>query len=180
MRSWRSSCSAPVRLGNETHKNYLEMKTIQLSYLCDSAVNDTEAIRSSKQAAKIFRETFRNGEIQMQEYFKAIFLRTDGRVLGIHTISMGGMRSTVVDAKVLFSAALLAHAEIIILCHNHPSGEAKPSGEDLKLTQKLVDGARLLDLTVADHIIITEENYYSMGDNGHIVADWRNIQIHKD
>lgn len=156
------------------------MKTIQLSYLCDSSVNDTESIRSSEQAAKIFRETFRNGEIQMQEYFKAIFLRTDGRVLGIQTISMGGMRSTVVDAKVLFSAALLSHAEMIVLCHNHPSGDLRPSMEDLRLTQKLVDGARLLDLTVADHIIITEDNYYSMSDNGHIVSGCRNIKIHKD
>ena len=155
------------------------MKTIQLSYLCDSAVNDTEAIRSSEQAAKIFRETFRKGEIQMQEYFKAIFLRTDGRVLGVQTISMGGVRSTVVDAKILFSAALLAHAEMIILCHNHPSGDIRPSREDLRLTQKLVEGANLLDLTVAEHIIITEDNYYSMRDNGHIMSEF-GIKIHKN
>lgn len=155
------------------------MKTIQLSYVCDSSVNQTEAVCSSQQAAKVLRDSFRKGEIQMQEYFKALFLRTDGRVLGIHTISMGGMRSTVVDAKVLFSAALLAHAETIILCHNHPSGENRPSPEDLRLTKKLAEGAKLLDLTICEHIILTEDGYYSMADNGQVMADFRH-SIHKD
>lgn len=155
------------------------MKTIQLSYVCDSAVNDTEAIHSSEQAARLLRGTFRAGEIQMQEHFKAMFLRTDSRVLGVQTIAMGGTRQMVVDAKVLFSAALLAHAEAIIICHNHPSGSIKPSMEDLRLTQKLVDGARLLDLIICDHIIITEDDYYSMGDHGHITNRW-GAYIHKD
>lgn len=155
------------------------MNTIQLSYVCDSSVNETDSIQTSKQAAQIFRESFRKGEISMQEYFKALFLRTDGRVLGIHTISMGGMRSTVVDAKVLFSAALLAHAETIVLCHNHPSGDKRPSPQDLRLTKKLADGARLLDLTVCEHIILTEESYYSMCDNGQVEADFYH-PIHKD
>ncbi|MBD5131913.1 MAG: JAB domain-containing protein [Clostridiales bacterium] len=156
------------------------MKTIQLSYLCDSAVNETDVIFSVEQAVKTLRASFKKGEIQMQEYFKAMFLRGDGHVLGIQTLSMGGTRITVVDAKILFSAALLAHAEAIILCHNHPSAVVHPSPDDLRLTQRLVDGARLLDLTIADHIILTEDSYYSMSDNLQIVDGINRVRIHKE
>jgi len=87
-------------------------------------------------------------------------------VLGIVHISSGGLSGTVADPKVIFTSALKACASGIILCHNHPSGELDPSNEDLSLTRRLVDAGKMLDLKILDHLIISEDNYYSFGDDG--------------
>ena len=87
-------------------------------------------------------------------------------MLGIVHISSGGLSGTVADPKVIFTSALKACASGIILCHNHPSGELDPSNEDLSLTRRLVDAGKMLDLKILDHLIISEDNYYSFGDDG--------------
>ncbi|MNE89583.1 hypothetical protein D3C80_1870030 [compost metagenome] len=79
---------------------------------------------------------------------------------------MGGASGTVVDAKIIFVAALLSHASAIILCHNHPSGSLKPSEPDLRLTKQLKEAGRLLNIDILDHLIVSSEGYYSFGDEG--------------
>jgi DNA repair protein RadC len=92
-------------------------------------------------------------------------LNRSARVLGIYEASSGGTVGTVVDAKLIFIAALKANASSIILAHNHPSGTLKPSNPDIAITKKLYAAGQVLDINVMDHIILTKENYYSFADN---------------
>lgn len=89
-------------------------------------------------------------------------------MLGYSVISQGGTASTVVDIKMVFQTALLTNASCIILAHNHPSGNLQPSIEDNRLTDRIKEAAKLFDITVLDHIIITNESFYSFSDNGNI------------
>ena len=81
-------------------------------------------------------------------------------------ISKGGLSGTIADPKVIFKMALDNHAAALILVHNHPSGNLRPSEEDVKITKKLIGAGRMLDLPVLDHVIITNESYTSMADEG--------------
>jgi DNA repair protein RadC len=102
----------------------------------------------------------------MQEQFYVLLLNRVNNVIGMSEISAGGVAGTLVDPKILFEIALKANASGIILCHNHPSGNLKPSQEDLNITKKRVEGGRLLNLLVMDHLILTAHGYYSFGDEG--------------
>ncbi len=84
-------------------------------------------------------------------------------ILWIRT-SIGGIAATVVDIRVIFAAALLSGASAIILAHNHPSGNLEPSFDDKKVTKKLVEAGKALDIKVFDHIIVTADGYTSMAD----------------
>ncbi|MEN8249870.1 MAG: JAB domain-containing protein [Bacteroidota bacterium] len=80
---------------------------------------------------------------------------------------MGGMSGTIADPKIIFQTALKASAASVILCHNHPSGNTKPSESDIRLTQKIKKAGSFLDLPALDHIIITEDSgYFSFADEG--------------
>jgi DNA repair protein RadC len=81
-------------------------------------------------------------------------------------ISSGGLHGTVADPKLIFKAALDRRTSAIILAHNHPSGQLRPSEEDMRLTKKLTEAGRLLEIAVQDHLIVTSSGYYSFADNG--------------
>ena len=89
--------------------------------------------------------------------------------LGIYHLSKGGIAGTVVDPKIVFSVALKSAASSLILIHNHPSGNLQPSEADKTITKKLVDAAKLLDINVLDHLIISIESYYSFADEGLLI-----------
>lgn len=96
-----------------------------------------------------------------QEFFAALFLDSRGAVLAIQEVAMGALNQTMVDPRVLFAGAISAGATAIILVHNHPSGSADPSADDVKLTQQLVDGGVLLNIRVMDHIIVARGGGWS-------------------
>jgi DNA repair protein RadC len=100
------------------------------------------------------------------EEFWLILLDRGNRLLRRCKVSQGGMHGTVADPKLIFREALDHRASSIILCHNHPSGQLRPSEEDIRLTRKLVDGGRLLDIAVHDHLIVAGTGYFSFADNG--------------
>ncbi len=102
----------------------------------------------------------------MHEEFWLLLLDRGNAVQGRVRVSHGGMHGTVADPKVIFREAIDRRASGVVLAHNHPSGRAVPSEEDIRLTRKLVEGGRLLDITVHDHLIITATGYYSFADNG--------------
>jgi DNA repair protein RadC len=81
-------------------------------------------------------------------------------------VSKGGLSATIVDPKIIFGLALQHQASHIFLVHNHPSGNLKPSHEDLHITKKLVDAGQLLDIKILDHLIITNEGFFSFADEG--------------
>jgi DNA repair protein RadC len=105
-------------------------------------------------------------QIDLYEYSFAIYLNAANMVVGVQKISEGGTTSTVVDTKKVMVAALLQNATALIFSHNHPSGQLKPSEQDIKLTKKIKEASSLFDMTFLDHIIISSEAHYSFADNG--------------
>jgi len=120
-------------------------------------------ITSSKDIFTIMYPTFEN--INHEEFWIMI-LNTNNSVKNKLMISKGGLSGTVADPKVIFKMALDHHAAALILVHNHPSGNLRPSDEDVKITKKLIGAGLMLDLPVLDHVIITNESYTSMADEG--------------
>ena len=98
----------------------------------------------------------------------AILLNNHLRVVGCKLISRGGITGTVVDVRLVLREALLCNATHLALCHNHPAGNPRPSGEDDRLTQKLKAAAATMDLRLIDLIILTDEAYFSYQDEGRL------------
>ena len=102
------------------------------------------------------------------EEFHVILLNRANRIIKSVLISKGGISGTVADGKIIFKTALENNASAIILCHNHPSGNLKPSTTDIELTKKLSKFAKLIDLVTLDHLIVTDTDYYSFADHSMI------------
>lgn len=128
----------------------------------NSSSNDYPIIQSSNDAYQILHKVMMD---LSHEEFWILCLNRRNQVIKIAEISKGGTSATVVDAKILFKTALDNKASSIVLAHNHPSGNLNPSQEDLKLTKKLSEAGKLLDISVLDHIIYTNSGYYSFADN---------------
>lgn len=105
-------------------------------------------------------------EDQLLEEFHVIYLDRGNRIIQSVQISSGGISSTVVDIRVIFKHAIDCFASGIILAHNHPSGQLKPSDEDLRITRKISEAGKMLEVAVLDHIIFTDNGYYSFADSG--------------
>ena len=104
-----------------------------------------------------------------QEHFLVMYLNQSNHALKVECISNGGTTHVIADPKIIFKNALNLNATCIILGHNHPSGNPRPSEDDRLLTKKLVAGGKLLDIQVTDHIIIGNERYYSFRDHGEMI-----------
>ena len=100
------------------------------------------------------------------EEFWLLVLDRGNRLKDRCCVSRGGMHGTVADPKIIFKEAIDRRASAIVICHNHPSGQLRPSEEDIRLTRKLVEGGRLLDIAVQDHLIVAGQGYFSFADNG--------------
>ncbi len=100
------------------------------------------------------------------EVFAVLFLNRANKLNHFKIISEGGITGTVADPRLILKTALEENAVNIVLCHNHPSGSLKPSRADEELTQKIKAAARFFDITVLDHIIVSEDGYYSFADEG--------------
>ena len=100
------------------------------------------------------------------EEFWIIMLNKANKVIKYKSISEGGLTATVADPKKIFKLALEKNATSLILCHNHPSGNLKPSEADIKITKQLKEAGLLLEISVIDHIIIGDDSYYSFADEG--------------
>lgn len=129
---------------------------------------EPEKIQKSDESYKfLMSEVYDKDNIDITESFYAVFLNTDFRVKGFIKVSEGGLDRTIVDPRVVFSAALKCLATAVLFTHNHPSGNPRPSETDKELTKQLEGGAKLLNITVADHIIVCSgDRYYSFRDNG--------------
>jgi DNA repair protein RadC len=100
------------------------------------------------------------------EEFWVLYTNRGSKLLAKELISKGGLSETVVDPKIIFGLALQHQAANIFLIHNHPSGNKRPSAQDIALTKRLCECGRMMDIMVRDHLIITDKGYYSFGDEG--------------
>ena len=143
-----------------------EVAEVELIYKSKVKASNRPQITSSKEAYQVFLKAWDENKIEFVEQFKVLFLNKANKVLGIYDVSTGGVSGTVADPKVIFVAALKANCTGIIISHNHPSGNLKPSRQDEELTQKIKQAGQLLDIKLLDHLIVTSEGYYSFGDEG--------------
>ncbi|HRP30305.1 MAG TPA: JAB domain-containing protein [Ginsengibacter sp.] len=139
---------------------------IELIYKTRVKASQRPKVSSSKEVYQILLQSWDENKIEFVEQFKILLLNRGGRILGIYEVSSGGVSGTVADPKLIFSAALKANASSLILSHNHPSGNTRPSDADRQLTRRIKMAGELLDISVLDHIIVTTEGYCSFADEG--------------
>lgn len=146
-------------------KNSLEgVSEIEISY--KPVIGSKPEVKCSSDAYLILKEYYPENQIALKEYFVVMYLNQANRVIGVQKLSIGGLTSAVADVRLLFGTALKILATGIVISHNHPSGNTKPSLQDRNLTKQLKEVGELLDIKILDHIILTPENqYYSFTDN---------------
>lgn len=151
---------------NTNAKSLLEVAEIYLAYKSNVKPSLRPKVNASKDAYEILLENWDSAKIELCEQFKVLLLNRANKVLRIFEVSTGSATGTVADPKMIFVSALKANACGVIVAHNHPSGNMKPSQQDIDLTRKLREGGRFLEIQLLDHIIVTTEGYYSFADEG--------------
>jgi DNA repair protein RadC len=122
-----------------------------------------EKITTSKDAFEIMKPSLMD---LPHEEFWLIVLNRANLVIKKELISRGGVAGTVVDIKIIFKAAMESYASSIIICHNHPSGNLKPSEADLKITKNIKEAGKIMEIPLLDHLIITDTGFFSFADEG--------------
>jgi DNA repair protein RadC len=148
--------------------NFAQVAEVKLYYITNVKPSERPKVSTSQDAYNIFYHTWDRSTLEYTETFKVMLLNQANRVLGVLTVSSGGISSTLVDIRVIFQGALLANSSGIILGHSHPSGNRKPSEQDIRITKSIKEAGQLLNISLLDHIIITPEHsvYCSMADDG--------------
>ena len=139
---------------------------VELSY--KPKFKNQQKVTCSEDAYKYLLPTYKKGTICYKEYFKVLFLNQSNQVLGYTLISEGGITETSVDVRIILQAALLTNSVALVLAHNHPSGNLKPSRQDMEITKQVKEAAKLMRITVIDHLILTDAGYYSFSDEGQL------------
>jgi len=138
---------------------------LQLAVKKEEEVLMRETVKSSKDILNYLRKRFAH---ENREHFIVMYLNRRNRVVAHEVLSTGGITGTVVDIRLLIRRALEEHATALILSHNHPSGNFKPSPQDRELTKRIKSAAALFEINILDHVIVSDEGFYSFADEGEI------------
>jgi|SRR5690606_24257585 len=146
----------------------MKLPNITLSVKYSEEVKQSELLKiaTSNDVNDALRKCFNKDTFLIQEQFIVLMLNNANRILGYYNLSYGGLTQTVVDLRLIFSTAIKCFATAIIISHNHPSGTLQPSQADKIITKKIKEAGTLLDIRLLDHVILTEENYFSFADEG--------------
>jgi len=136
---------------------------LELGIRRDATEKQTQVYNSSNDIAHFLKAKF---QYLSKEIFAVVYLNNSNKLIHEEVISEGGITGTLVDTRIILKNALSYGATNIILCHNHPSGNLKPSEADKKITDKIKQAATLLDIHLLDHIIVSDEGYFSFADEG--------------
>jgi DNA repair protein RadC len=143
----------------------IQIREVQVSY--QPLGGTLFQVRSSQSAYDYISRAYDESTIGLYEEFMVLLLNRANRVLGCLKLSRGGLTGTVVDLRILYGTALKAMASGIIIAHNHPSNNLRPSDEDEDLTKKIRDAGKLFDINLIDHLILgTDGSYVSFTDEG--------------
>ena len=145
---------------------WTKVAEVELLYKTKVKASERPVIKSSADCCKVLRQVWDENKLQMQEEFKVLLLNRSNRVMGVYEASAGGICGTIADLRLILATALKSLSVNLILAHNHPSGNLKPSQADEDLTQKIKMAADYHDIRVLDHIILTAESYFSFADEG--------------
>jgi len=144
----------------------LQVSEIQLVYKPVIRPSQRLKVGQASDVYKMLLDSWDMDSIDIVEQFKIVLLNRANKVLGVSLISSGGLSGTVVDLKVVFAIALKGGATSLVLSHNHPSGNLKPSQQDITITRKIKEAGKLFDIDTVDHLIISSEGYYSFAEEG--------------
>ena len=125
------------------------------------AIASMESIKGAEDIVEVFRKLITDEKIDHKEFFLVALLSRHNHVLGVAKTSVGSTNGTVVNIKEIFQLAIKTNSCGIILCHNHPSGNLKPSENDISITKKIKEACTLCEISLLDHIILTSEGFYS-------------------
>lgn len=141
---------------------------IKISVSFDKILKKSELMKisSSRDAYEIFKRVFNADTFDWCEEVIMLCVNNSNKVVGFYKISSGGMTGTVIDVRMIFTTALQCLATGIIIAHNHPSGTLIPSDADKAITRKIKEAGKFLDINILDHLIITDESYFSFVDDG--------------
>lgn len=127
-----------------------------------SQISSRYKITSPSDIADIFTQ---NMKCLDKEHFKVVFLNTKNEVIAYETISIGSLNASIVHPREVFNRAIRKSSASIILLHNHPSGNPKPSNEDISITNRLIEAGKIIGIEILDHIVIGDNRYYSFKEN---------------
>lgn len=140
---------------------------IQVSYIPNREMLGIQKITNSKESFNVFWPIFSQETIHLREEFVILYLNRGHRVLGYFKAFVGGNSSVICDVKIILAVALKGMASSIILSHNHPSGNSAPSEQDLRLTRRVKNACKEVDIELLDHLIIgSNGDYTSLADEG--------------
>ena len=140
----------------------LNISEISISYKPKVKAAERKSISCSRDAYNILKDIFPS--LEHREFFYLLCLNRSNQLLGYQQISAGGINGTVADIRLIFQTALKANASAILVSHNHPSGNTIPSEADKRLTNKIKEAGKLLDISLLDHVILTAESHMSFAD----------------
>ncbi|MFY0601646.1 MAG: JAB domain-containing protein [Cyclobacteriaceae bacterium] len=138
-----------------------KVEEVRLVYQSKTRANERPKVSSPKEAFNILMKAWDMDQIELLEECKVLLLDRSLRLMSVASISKGGVAGTFVDPKIIFAMALKRRATGIILAHNHPSGNLKPSSVDIQLTRKFRAAGMILDIKVEDHLIVTPDRQYT-------------------
>ena len=149
-------------------KELIRSKVAEVELVYKSKVKSSERIQisGSKDSYDVFSALWNDDELELREQFKAIYLNRANKIVGFYEVSSGGITATIADTRLILKAALDLLACSMLIAHNHPSGNLKPSKADEELTQKIKVAAEFHDIKLLDHIILSDQGYYSFADEG--------------
>jgi len=141
---------------------------ITVSYCPKTSPRDRIVITSSKSVFDLIETFWNMDKIHLREEFVALYLDRKNGIIGHYLDSVGSDVATIVSVKQILAVALKVNACGLILIHNHPSGQLRPSKCDIDLTNKINRAAKMFDIQLHDHLIVTDSNYSSFADDGRL------------
>ena len=173
LNTYNNNLNFIAKLSVEELKNFKGIGDAKAAVIV-SAMELANRLQKDAQVKLLLVKTARNAYTLMQpvltnklvEEFWVILLNSQSRVIKVHQVSKGGLSKASVDPRLVFKQCFLYNAVGLILVHNHPSGNTTPSPSDVDITKRLSSAAKVLDLKILDHIIFTDEDYFSFADEG--------------
>lgn len=141
----------------------IALATIELYTRKKAKKNSRDKIHSSVDIYRLMHPIMVNQQV---EELWAIYMNMSSRIVKMKRISVGGISQTIVDIRIVLKEALLCNAVAIAICHNHPSGNVRPSLADDQLTEKLSNACKTMDIRLLDHVIVADDSFYSYSDEG--------------
>lgn len=156
--------------GNLAYKYFLTMQE-KKDFVSEISVSYSRTykrkikVTGADSAHKTLRKMWDTNLLNIQEQFCVLFLNNSNEVVGFRCLSSGTLTASLVDFKILFGLACKSLSSAIIIAHNHPSGKLQPSQGDINVTKKIKEAGNMLDIKLLDHIILTQNDYFSLNDN---------------